>query len=78
MDHFLLYTKLHRLYPVHLGGLESQSLLAGLGFCFFMAIGTGIGIWHNMRCVLEGHKPEPWIARIATWTISMTLVACLV
>ena len=52
--------------------------LAGLGFCFFMAIGTGIGIWHNMRCVLEGHKPEPWIARIATWTISMTLVACLV
>ena len=43
-----------------------------------MAIGTGIGIWHNMRCVLEGRKPEPWIARIANWTISMALVAWLV
>ena len=52
--------------------------LAGLGFCFFMAIGTGLGIWHNMRCVLEGRRPEPWTARIATWTVSMALVAWLV
>ncbi len=52
--------------------------LAGLGFGFFYLVGSCLGIYSNLRTVMQGKMPNPWITRICVWGASMLLVSWLV
>ena len=52
--------------------------LAGLGFLFFYAIFAALGVAWNLRQVMQGKIPNPWIWRVGNWCVSMAVVSCLV
>lgn len=58
--------------------LFQWGFLAALGFAFFYCIASAIGIYYNLRMVLMGRVPNPWISRLCAWGVSMLLVSWLV
>jgi len=52
--------------------------LAALGFAFFETVGSAFGLWFNLRTVLLGRVPNPWISRAIVWALSLGLVSLLV
>ena len=57
--------------------LFQWGFLAALGFAFFCTIGAALGIVYNMRRVMQGVLPNPWVWRIGNWCVSLLLVAWL-
>ncbi len=58
--------------------LFKWGFLAGLGFGFFYLIGSCIGIYCNLKTVMQGKIPNPWITRCCVWGASLLLVSWLV
>ncbi|WP_241159600.1 hypothetical protein [Desulfovibrio sp. ZJ200] len=57
--------------------LVQFGVLAGIGFVFFHLLGSVAGSLREMRQLMLGRKPNPWVWRIGNWFVSFLLVAWL-
>ncbi len=57
--------------------LVQFGVLAGIGFVFFHILGSVAGSLREMRQLMLGRKPNPWVWRIGNWFVSFLLVAWL-
>ena len=58
--------------------LFQWGFLAALGFAFFYAIASALGVYNNVRTIMQGRMPNPWLWRIGSWVVCMLLVSWLV
>ncbi len=58
--------------------LFQWGFLAALGFIFFYIICAGIGFYYNLRRMVSGYAPTPWLTRIVSWIVCLGLVSWLV
>ncbi|MDO5484347.1 MAG: hypothetical protein Q4F27_05515 [Desulfovibrionaceae bacterium] len=52
-------------------------LLAGIGFAVFLLIGGAVGSMVQLRMLMEGRRPNPWLWRAGNWLVSFSLAAWL-
>jgi len=52
-------------------------LLAAIGFAVFQLIGAVIGSMAQLRMIMEGRRPNPWLWRAGNWAVSFVLTAWL-
>ena len=57
--------------------LFGYGFLAGLGFVFFLTVGSVLGSWRTMRQLMAGEAPNPWLWRLGTWAVSFFLTVWL-
>lgn len=57
--------------------LFRYGFLAGLGFVFFLGIGSAMGSWRNMRLLMYGRQYNPWAWRVGNWAVSFFLTVWL-
>lgn len=57
--------------------LVQFGVLAGIGFVFFHIVGSVAGSLREMRELMQGRRPNPWVWRIGNWFVSFLLVAWL-
>lgn len=57
--------------------LFGYGFLAGLGFVFFLTLGSLIGSWRGMRQLMAGQETNPWLWRVGNWAVSFFLTVWL-
>jgi len=52
-------------------------LLAAIGFAVFLGIGSLVTGMIQLRLMMQGHDPQPWLWRVANWLACYGLTAWL-
>lgn len=52
-------------------------VLSAIGFLVFYAIGSGMGFFWRVRCLMQGKNINPWFFRVGAWIVASLLVVWL-
>lgn len=52
-------------------------ILSAIGFLVFYALGSGMGFFWRVRCLMQGKNVSPWFFRVGAWLVSSLLVVWL-
>lgn len=52
-------------------------ILSAIGFLVFYAIGSGMGFFWRVRCLMQGKNISPWFFRVGAWIVASLLVVWL-
>lgn len=52
-------------------------LLSAIAFLVFYALGSGMGFFWRVRCLMQGKNISPWFFRVGAWLVASLLVVWL-